>query len=208
MRRPMSGRLVRPIGIAPARRIRSTTGASEGATALANAGTPQVVAHPATSILSLMVNGTPCRGPSASPAAALRSASIASRRASSPRTFTTALTAGLTASIRRRCASITSTQEKSFRAIPPANAQAERLQSSVMSRASHVGLVEGLAEFDGRLTQLRGCRQFGWGGSRSVARAYSLNGVTNHPPASTGAFGPRGRLSRERSPRLRAKMSA
>jgi hypothetical protein len=39
-RSAMSGRLVRPIGIAPAARIRSTTGASVGTTAWANAGTP------------------------------------------------------------------------------------------------------------------------------------------------------------------------
>src|SRR5271165_4167576 len=42
MRSPMSGRLVRPIAIAPAARIRSTTGASTGATAPAKAGTPHV----------------------------------------------------------------------------------------------------------------------------------------------------------------------
>lgn len=36
------------------------------------------------------------------------------------------------------------------------------------------------------------------------ARGYSRNGVTNRPPASTGAFGPRGRRKREWSPRLRA----
>jgi hypothetical protein len=40
-RSAMSSRLVRPIGIAPAARIRSTTGASVGTTAWANAGTPR-----------------------------------------------------------------------------------------------------------------------------------------------------------------------
>ena len=62
---PISGRLVRPIAIAPAARIRSTTGASTGGIAPAKAGTPQVVGKPATSMFSLIVNGTPCSGPSA-----------------------------------------------------------------------------------------------------------------------------------------------
>ena len=81
MRSAMSGRLVRPIGIAPAARIRSTTGASAGTTAWASAGTPQVVGRPAMSIFSFTVNGTPCKGPSFSPAASSRSAeSCASAR--------------------------------------------------------------------------------------------------------------------------------
>ena len=51
------------IGIAPAARRRSTSGASIGATASASAGTPDVVGVPATSMFSLTVNGTPCSGP-------------------------------------------------------------------------------------------------------------------------------------------------
>ena len=54
---------MRPIGIAPAARRRSTTGASIGATASASAGTPEVVGVPATSMFSLTVTGTPCSGP-------------------------------------------------------------------------------------------------------------------------------------------------
>ena len=62
-RRPKSGRLVRANGIAPAVRMRSTTGASIGAVASASAGTPWVVGHPATSMFSFTVIGTPCNGP-------------------------------------------------------------------------------------------------------------------------------------------------
>src|SRR5271157_4444643 len=43
-----------------------------------------------------------------------------------------ALRPGLTAVMRRRCASTTSAQEKSFRAIPPASSRADRVQSSAM----------------------------------------------------------------------------
>ena len=68
-RSAMSGRLVRAIGIAPAARMRSTTGASFGTTACASAGTPQVVGRPAMSMFSFTVKGTPCKGPTLSPAA-------------------------------------------------------------------------------------------------------------------------------------------
>lgn len=62
MRSPKSGRLVRPMMIAPAALRRSTVGASTSATASARVGTPWVVAVPATSTFSLIVTGTPCRG--------------------------------------------------------------------------------------------------------------------------------------------------
>ena len=41
----------------------------DGATALASAGTPQVVGRPAMSMFSFTVKGTPCSGPMASPEA-------------------------------------------------------------------------------------------------------------------------------------------
>src|SRR5437762_12083490 len=72
-----SGRLVRPMGIAPAERSRSTTGASQGEIASASAGLPQVVGRPATSIHSLIVKGTPWSGPSGAPERTLLSASAA-----------------------------------------------------------------------------------------------------------------------------------
>ena len=135
-RSAMSGRFVRPIGIAPAARIRSTTGGSKGATAFANALTPQVVAVPAKSMFSLIVNGTPCNGPSRSPAAILRSASAACFLASSARTLTIAFTFGLTASIRRRCDSATSAHDACFLAISAANSEPEGCQRYAMVRSS------------------------------------------------------------------------
>src|SRR6266536_2679918 len=56
------GRFVRPIGIAPAALIRSMIGASRLGYASASALNPWVVGVPATSMLSLMVNGTPWNG--------------------------------------------------------------------------------------------------------------------------------------------------
>ena len=56
---PSSGRLVRPIGIAPAERRRSTRGASVGEIRSAKTGSPWVVGVPATSTFSLIVQGTP-----------------------------------------------------------------------------------------------------------------------------------------------------
>ena len=64
IRSPRSGRFVRPIGIAPAARRRSTWGASIGETASASAGTPEVVGVPARSMFSLTVTGTPWSAPS------------------------------------------------------------------------------------------------------------------------------------------------
>ena len=90
-RNAMSGQLVRPIGIAPAAFMRSTTGASTGEIASAKAGTPLSVAHPARSMFCFTVNGTPCSGPSVSPAASAASAAFAPARASSARTLVIAL---------------------------------------------------------------------------------------------------------------------
>ena len=110
-RSAMSGRLVRPIGMAPAARILSTTGASKGTTAPASAGTPQVVGSPAMSMFSFTVQGTPCSRPTGSPAASLRSAAAAAVRASSASTRTIAFTSGLTRSMRAKWASTTSRAE-------------------------------------------------------------------------------------------------
>ena len=116
-RSPSSGRLVRPIGIPPADRMRSTIGASVGATRSANTGSPCVVGVPATSRFSFTVKGTPWKGPRSSPAAIAASAASASARASSTSTRTTALQWPLTSSMRPRWASTTSLLEASPEAI-------------------------------------------------------------------------------------------
>ena len=73
-----SGVFVRPITMAPALRRLRTSGASSVAIRLANAGTPFVFGSPAISTFSLIVIGTPCNGPSSSPAATCSSAMAAS----------------------------------------------------------------------------------------------------------------------------------
>jgi hypothetical protein len=102
------GQLVRPIGIAPAARIRSTMGASSRGYALARAFRPRVVGVPTRSMFSFTVKGTPWSGGSSPLLATVRSAVFAASRACSPRTTVTALIEGFTASIRRRWDSMTS----------------------------------------------------------------------------------------------------
>ena len=89
--------------------------ASESATKSLKAGLPQVVCNPATLKLSLIVMGTPCSGPVASPRAVASSAAAASRNAASRRSSTTAFSAGLTASIRACSISVSSREENSLR---------------------------------------------------------------------------------------------
>ncbi len=100
------GRLVRPIGIAPAALRRSTTGASSFGYAPESAMSPCVVGVPRRSMFPLTVKGMPCNG-GRSPSVT-RSAAFAASRACSASTTVMALTAGFTASIRRRWASMTS----------------------------------------------------------------------------------------------------
>ncbi len=106
---PNSGVLVLPTVIAPASRIRRTIGASVSGTWSAKIGEPYVVRIPAVSARSLCATGRPCSGPRHRPRARSRSASSASRLARSATSVTIALTSGLTSSIRRRCASSSST---------------------------------------------------------------------------------------------------
>src|SRR5207247_4679875 len=61
----IGGQFVLPIKIAPARRIRATTVASWSGMRLRRMRRPAVVGRPAVLKMSLTVNGTPCRGPSA-----------------------------------------------------------------------------------------------------------------------------------------------
>ena len=81
---------------------------------------------PATSMFSLTVTGTPCSGPREGPA----SAASAAARASSASTSTTAFRWPLTASMRSRCASITSREDTSRLAISSASSPAPRRHSS------------------------------------------------------------------------------
>ncbi len=64
-----AGVFVRPRNIAPAARSRSVAIASRVAMRCAHAGTPLVVACPASSVFALIAVGTPWSGPSCPPAA-------------------------------------------------------------------------------------------------------------------------------------------
>jgi len=94
--------------MAPACLRCATIGASISGIESFSATIPCVVAEPTTSNASLTVMGTPCSGPTSSPAAIVLSASRAARKASSFRTTVTAFTMELTASMRSRWAWITS----------------------------------------------------------------------------------------------------
>ncbi len=96
------GVLVRPMTMAPARRRLATTGLSPSAIRSRKATMPLSVGQPRWSVLTLVVTGTPCSGPTAWPAATARSAASAAASASSASGSTTALIRGLTASIRSR----------------------------------------------------------------------------------------------------------
>jgi len=98
-----SGMFVLPRVITPAARIRSITRSSVSGTNSALASDPKVVRMPAVRWLSWCATGTPCRvrrksrgGP------VVRFRGLAQARAQ--RWATMALTTGLTASIRSRCA--------------------------------------------------------------------------------------------------------
>ena len=96
------------MGIAPARRRRSTSVASsvEGG-AFFRPSVPAVTTVPASSSESLMLNGTPWSGPRGS----LASAAAASASALSVSTCMAALIFGLMAAIRSRCAATNSRDE-------------------------------------------------------------------------------------------------
>ena len=128
---PNSGTFVLPIVMAPAARSRSTISASASGTKRSNSGEPKVVRIPFVQVRSLCATGSPCSGPSASPRATAASAASASRRAASGSSVTMALTAGLTSSMRARCASSTSTAEISRAAIARASSAAVRKQRSL-----------------------------------------------------------------------------
>ena len=106
------GTFVLPMMDAPAALRRATIGASSSAMASARSGTPPVVGSPWTSMVSLIVNGSPSSGRS-SPFARAASAARAASRARSKSGVTIALSAGLKRSIRRRWRSSSSTADTS-----------------------------------------------------------------------------------------------
>ena len=110
-RNEYSGVLVRPMTTAPARSRLRATGESAGAMTSARPATPFGVASPAWSTFSLIVTGTPWRGPAGAPSRNASSRARAVSRARSRRSTVTAFRAGLTASNRSQCASITSAHE-------------------------------------------------------------------------------------------------
>ena len=103
-----SGVLVFPRRIAPADLSRATMVASSSGTNARRPRVPQVGTTPAVSKQSLMVIGTPARGPTGSPDASRASMAAAFDRAVSSM-VTNALSDGLIASIRRKWASTSST---------------------------------------------------------------------------------------------------
>ena len=111
---PNSGTVVLPIEMAPASARRSTKGASSSGIRLAWMLEPAMVRTPLVKARSLMVVGTPCRGPSASP----RITACSARRACSPAASAVqvqiALSFGFRASARSRTAAMTSTGEIAF----------------------------------------------------------------------------------------------
>ena len=127
---PSSGVLVLPTTIAPAARRRATSKLSVCGTFSAKSFDPYVVRIPAVSIRSLMAIGSPCSGPSGSRRAIRRSAASASASAASGRRLTIALTFGLTASIRSRCAATTSRADSSRSRIARDSSRAVRQCSS------------------------------------------------------------------------------
>src|SRR5881396_1980153 len=91
---------------APARLQFATGGLSLFATRSLKAGTPLGVATPSWSMFSLIVTGTPCRGPRASPRRTAASARSAAARAWSASSTVTAFRTRLTASQRHRSRSM------------------------------------------------------------------------------------------------------
>ena len=97
-RNPISGKLVLPIGIAPAPNILSTKGVFLGGIDSARNGRPLVVGVPTKSMFSLIVIGTPWKGLFLSSSLAL-SAFLANSVADSSRVTVMAFISGFTSSI-------------------------------------------------------------------------------------------------------------
>ncbi len=106
-----SGVFVLPRTMAPAPRSRATSGASRCGTYSLRSNDPAVQGHPATSMLLLMVSGTPCNGPSLSPRVTAMSAARAWVRAPSASKCAKQCSCGSHFAIRPRVDSTTSVAE-------------------------------------------------------------------------------------------------
>src|SRR5256712_12482590 len=115
---------------APARLQFATGGLSLFATRSLKAGTPLGVATPSWSMFSLIVTGTPCRGPRASPRRTASSARSAAARAWSASSTVTAFRAGLTAASRSSTARVASWLEIRRVRIAPARSTASQRHRS------------------------------------------------------------------------------
>src|SRR2546422_269258 len=115
---------------APARLQFPTGGLSLFATRSLKAGTPLGVATPSWSMFSLIVTGTPCRGPTASPRRTASSARSAAARAWSASSTVTAFRAGLTAASRSSTARVASWLEVRRVRIAPARSTASQRHRS------------------------------------------------------------------------------
>src|SRR5215472_796303 len=132
-----SSMLVLPRMITPASRSRLVTVASYGGRQPSRIFDPQVVGMSFVVSTSLSASGTPASGPSGYPAARLRSTSSAAASAPIPATCRNACTAGSTATIRSRCAWVTSTADASPAATAAAiSAAVSRVSSGVSAAIS------------------------------------------------------------------------
>src|SRR5215469_959221 len=125
-----SSMLVFPRMITPASLSRLVTVASYGGRQPSRIFDPQVVGMSLVVSTSLSASGTPPSGPSGSPAARLRSTSSAAASAPTPATCRNACRRGSTATIRSRCAWVTSTADTSPEATAAASSAAVSRMSS------------------------------------------------------------------------------
>ena len=134
------GRELRHVGLAdpdgPAAFSRATISSSRSGTVSACRGEPHVVRMPPVAWVSLCATGSPCSGPTSSPAASAASAASAAARAPSASRVTTALTSGFSRSMRSRCASSSSRAEISRARSIAASSVAGRKQRSSVTRPS------------------------------------------------------------------------
>lgn len=137
------GAFVRPTKIAPAARRWATTAASPVGISSANETMPLSVGCPSWSVLILVVTGTPCSRPSASPRRCAASAASAATSASSSIVRTTALIAGFTSCSRSRTDSVASravTRPARMRAASPT---ASSCQSAAFSLSDTIASLLG-----------------------------------------------------------------
>ncbi len=110
---PCSGRVVVPTMIAPAARMRATSGASSRAGVASDSRDPRRVGSPVTAWMFFTVTGTPCRGPSSPPRMTASVASRAWSRAPSASRSTNALRWGSHSPMRASSDSVTSAGDHS-----------------------------------------------------------------------------------------------